>query len=143
MNPSTTICYLARLLSVAAIIAITNPAVAADSSSWAGEFKNPKLLNGNATFQLSIEQQGNKVQVTFDAVRNDGNGPAPEAQAAAKVAADTLQFSFQDNFRNAGTGTIKRSGDDVVLSLKTTRVGNKDAAVFYSQNIQLKRVGKK
>ena len=43
----------------------------------------------------------------------------------------------------SGTGTIKRSADGVVVSIKTTRVGNKDAAMFYGENMQLKRAGKK
>jgi hypothetical protein len=101
------------------------------------------MLNGKATFQLSIEQQGSKIQVSFDAVRNDGKGPAPEGYGPATAAGDTLRFRFTDNFRNAGTGTIKRSGDDVILSIKTTRVGNKDSTIFYGENIQLKRVGKR
>ena len=134
----------ARLLAAAAAVAITSAALAADPGNWAGEFKNAKLLNGKATFQLSIEQQGSKVQVSFDAVRNDGKGAAPEAQGAAKIVdQQTLQFRFEDNFRNAGIGTIKRSADDVILSIKTTRVGNKEAAMFYGENMQLKRVGKR
>jgi hypothetical protein len=143
MNPFRNIRHLVALLSIAAAIAITVPTLAADAGSWAGEFKNPKHLGGKATFQLSIEQQGSKVQVSFDAVRNDGKGPAPEGQGTASASGDTLQFKFTDNFRNAGTGTIRRSGNDVVLSMKPTRVGNKDAAVFYGDNIQLKRVGKR
>ena len=74
--------------------------------------------------------------------RNDGRGPAPEAQGSATASGDTLQFRFQDNFRNAGTGTIKRSTDGIVVSIKPTRVANKEAAVFYGENIALKRVGK-
>ena len=143
MNPSRNITPLVRLLTAAFAVALALATSAAESSSWTGEFKNQKLLNGKATLQLSIEQQGSKVQVSFDAVRNDGKGPAPEGQGSATRSGDTLQFKFEDNFRNAGTGTIKRSGDDVVLSLKTTRVGNKDAAMFYGENMQLKRVGKK
>ena len=131
------------LLAVVAFVALLQLSEAADPNSWAGEFKNPKLLNGKATFQLSIEQQGSKVQVSFDAVRNDGKGPAPEGQGSATVSGDTLQFKFEDNFRNAGTGTIKRSGEDVVLSMKATRVGNKEAAMFYGENMQLKRTGKR
>ena len=143
MNPSRNSAQIVRLLSMAATFAFALPSFAAESSGWAGEFKNPKLLGGKATFQLSIEQQGKKVQVSFDAVRNDGKGPAPEGQGSATASGDTLQFKFEDNFRNAGTGTIKRSGDDVIVSMKTTRVGNKEAAMFYGENMQLKRAGKR
>lgn len=142
MNPSTTNnTGVVRLLTVAATIALASACVAA-TAGWAGDFKNDKLLNGKATLQLSIEQQGNKLQVSFDAVRNDGKGPAPEGQGSATATGDRLQFRFEDNFHNAGTGTIKRSGDDVIVSMKTTRVGNKEAANFYGENMQLKRAGK-
>ena len=143
MNPSTIINHSVRVLFALTITFATVAALAADAGSWAGEFKNPKLLSGKATLQLSIEQQGGKVQVSFDAVRNDGKGPAPEGQGSATASGDTLQFKFEDNFRNAGTGTIKRSGDDVIVSMKTTRVGNKEAAMFYGENMQLKRAGKR
>ena len=142
MNPSTNIKRIVRLFSVVVTLALGPTGIAAESSSWAGEFKNEKLLKGTATLQLSIEQQGRKVQVSFDAVRNDGKGAAPEGQGLATASGDTLQFKFEDNFRNAGTGTIRRSGEDVILSMKTTRVGNKDAAMFYMDNMQLKRAGK-
>ena len=143
MNPSRNVCRLVRLLIGVATIACALTVTATESSGWAGEFKNQKLLNGKATFQLSIEQQGTKVQVSFDAVRNDGKGPAPEGQSAATASGNTLQFKFEDNFRNAGTGTITRSGDDVILSIKATRIANRDAAMFYGENMQLKRVGKR
>src|SRR6188768_189508 len=143
MNSSFMFHYSVRMLCAFAFIALSPHAFTAQPASWAGEFKNPKLLGGKAVLQLSIEQQGGKVQVSFDAVRNDGKGPAPEGQGSASGSGDTLQFKFEDNFRNAGTGTIKRSGDDVVVSMKATRVGNKDAALFYGENMQLKRAGKK
>ena len=133
---------------IAAVTAVlllfgTTAAHAADPTGWAGEYKNAKLMNGKAVLQLSIEQQGDTIRVAFDAVRHDGKGPAPEGEGPAKIAdKQTLQFRFEDNFRNAGTGTIKRSGSDVVVSMQTTRVGNKDAAAFYGENMQLKRVGK-
>ena len=143
MKPSRNLCHSVRLLAAVASFAFAFSSLGADPGGWAGEFKNQKLLNGKATFQLSIEQQGGKVQVSFDAVRNDGKGPAPEGQGSATASGDTLQFRFEDNFKNAGTGTIKRSVDDVLVSMKATRVGNKDAAMFYGEDMQLKRVGKK
>ena len=143
MNPSTVIKNSVRALFALILTFATLPALAADAGSWTGEFKNQKLLNGKATLQLSIEQQGSKVQVSFDAVRNDGKGPAPEGQGSATGSGDTLQFKFEDNFRNAGTGTVQRTSDGVIVSMKTTRVGNKEAAMFYGENMQLKRAGKR
>ena len=115
---------------------------AAQPQTWAGEYTDKKFLNGSAVFQLSIEQQGKEIQVSFDAVRNDGGGCAPEAQALAKSIGKGLQFTFQDSGGNAGTGTITRDGGDLVVSLKTTRVVAKDCVGFYRENIRLKRVGK-
>ena len=40
---------------------------AADSPGWAGQYREEKFLGGRAVFQLSIEQSGNKMQVSFDA----------------------------------------------------------------------------
>ena len=115
---------------------------ASEAQSWAGEYTDKKFLNGSAVFQLSIEQEGKDIQVSFDAVRNDGRGCAPEAQALAKSIGKGLQFTFQDSGGNAGTGTITRDGADLVVSLKPTRVVTKDCIAFYRENIRLKRVGK-
>jgi hypothetical protein len=115
---------------------------AAQAQSWAGEYTDKKFLNGGAVFQLTIEQQGKDIQVSFDAAYNDGRGCSPEAQGAAKQNGQGLQFTFQDSSANTGTGTITRQGNDVIVSLKPTRVVAKDCVVFYRENIHLKRVGK-
>ena len=116
---------------------------AADTASWAGEYRDEKFLNGRAVFQLSIEQSGSVMQVTFDGAYNDGHGAAPEGQGPAKVSGNTLQFTFNDNFGNSGTGTITRAGDDIILSMKTTHVADPRCLVYYKQNIHLKRAPKK
>lgn len=119
-------------------------AFAAEAPNWAGEYADKKFLNGQAVFQLSIEQSGTAIQVSFDAVYNDGHGAAPEAHCPARVTGkDMLEFNFQDSFHNAGLGTIRRAGDDVIVSLKTTRVADSRCLPFYGQNMRLKRVGKK
>ena len=123
---------LALLLSVSV-------SLGADTS-WAGEYSDKKFLNGSAVFQLTIEQSGSKIQVSFDAAKNDGGGCAPEAQGMARsTGKDSLQFSFTDNQGNAGNGTITRKGDEVVLGLKVTRKSKADCFVFYRDNIHLKR----
>jgi hypothetical protein len=53
---------------------------AADSAGWAGQYRDDKFLGGRAVFQLTIEQSGTKMQVSFDAAWADGHGAAPEAQ---------------------------------------------------------------
>jgi hypothetical protein len=121
------------------VIAIITPALAAEQN-WTGEFSDKNFLNGKAVFQLSIEQSGKTIQVAFDAVYNDGHGAAPEGSGTAKSSGkDGLEFRWQDNFRNGGTGRITRAGDDLIVSIKATRVGDTRCLDFYRENIRLKR----
>jgi len=117
-------------------------AVHAADTSWAGEYRADKFLNGRAVFQLSIEQSGGAMQVTFDGAYVDGHGAAPEGQGPAKVSGNTLQFKFEDSFGNAGTGTIARTADGITVSMNTSRVAERRCLAFYGQNMQLKRVRK-
>src|SRR6185369_4894332 len=93
---------------------------AADSAGWAGQYRDDKFLGGRGVFQLSIEQSGSAIKVAFDAGWEDGHGPAPEAEGPAKVSGNTLTFKWEDNFKNSGTGTITRSGNDVLLTINAT-----------------------
>ena len=118
-------------------------AQAADSSGWVGEYTDKKFLNGRAVFQLSIEQSGSGMHVRFDAAWNDGHGAAPEADGPGKVSGKTLTFKWEDSFQNSGTGTITRSGDDVLVSLDPTKVADPRCMQFYGDNMRLKRASKK
>jgi len=94
-------------------------------------------------FQLTIEQSGSKIQVSFDAANNDGSDCAPEAQGMATASGkDKLQFSFRDNQWNSGSGTITRSGEQLVVSLKATKMANPGCAKFYRDNIRVQRMKK-
>lgn len=116
---------------------------AADSSAWAGQYADKNFLGGKAVFQLTIEQSGGAIQVSFDAAHNDAHGAAPEGQGPAKASGkDTLTFKFEDSFSNSGTGTIKRAGNDIILSMKTTKVVDARCLIFYRENMRLKRAGK-
>ena len=68
----------------ALFICIVLSATASNTSSaepnWVGEYADKKFLNGQAIFQMSIEQSGNAIQVSFDAAYNDGHGAAPDGQ---------------------------------------------------------------
>jgi hypothetical protein len=109
--------------------------------NWAGEYADKKFLNGQAVFQMSIQQSGNAIQVAFDAAYNDAHGAAPDGDGQAKITgANTLEFKWEDSFKNSGTGTIKRTADGVVVSMKATRVIDSRCLVFYGQNMRLKRV---
>lgn len=131
-----------HLLYFAFVLLVSHRALAADSS-WTGEYSDKKFLNGTAVLQLSIEQSGAKIQVSFDAANNDGSGCAPEAQGMATASGkDKLQFTFRDNQGNAGNGTITRSGDQLIVSLKATKMANPGCARFYRDNIRLTRTKK-
>lgn len=131
------------VLAISVFVFQLSNALAAEPAAWAGEYADKNFLNGSAVFQLSITQEGKAVKVGFDAVYKDGRGCAPEAECLAQITGQgTLQFKFQDSYHNAGTGTIRRAGDDVMVSLKTTRVADPRCVVFYRGNMRLKRVGK-
>ncbi len=133
--------HLFLFLLLAALV--SRISFAAENASWAGEYSDKKFLNGSAVFQLTIEQSGSKIQVSFDAVNNDGSGCAPEAQGMATASGkDKLQFSFRDNQGNAGNGAIARSGDQLVVSLKATKVAKQDCTKFYRDNIRVQRMKK-
>jgi len=123
---------------------VSGSILAGGGPNFAGEYADKKFLDGQAVFQMSLEQTGNQVSVFFSAGYSDGHGAAPEADGSGKVTPKgTIEFTFEDNFKNAGAGTINRSGDGVILSIKTTRVADPRCLVFYKQNMRLKRVNKK
>jgi hypothetical protein len=134
-----------RWSSVPFIISIVLSATASGTLSaepdWAGEYADNKFLNGQAAFQLSIEQSGDAIQVIFDAAYNDAHGAAPDGQGQAKITGkNTLRFNWEDSFNNSGTGTIKRTGESIIVSMKTTRVVDERCLAFYGENMRLKRV---
>lgn len=132
---SATAIFLLALFSLAAR--------AADSSGWAGQYRDEKFLGGRAVFQLTIEQSGNKMQVSFDAAWADGHGAAPEADGPATVSGNTLSFKFEDTFQNSGTGTITHAGNDILVTINPTHVADPRCLAFYGKNMRLKRVTKK
>lgn len=116
----------------------------AAESAWAGEYADRKFLNGQAVFQMSLEQSGNTVNVWFSAGYTDGREPAPEAEGTGKVnAKGPVEFKFEDNDGNSGTGTITRAGNDIVVSIKATKVRDRRVLVFYRDGIRLARQTKK
>jgi hypothetical protein len=116
---------------------------AAGNENWAGQYGDKKFLSGRAVFQLTIEQSGSAMQVSFDAAWVDGHGAAPEAEGPAKVSGNTLTFKFEDTFQNSGTGTITRAGDDILVSINPAHVVEPRCLAFYGKNIRLKRATKK
>src|ERR1700676_3860409 len=97
----------------------------ANAQNFAGEYADRKFLSGQAVFQMSLEQSGDTVTVWFSAGYNDGRGTAPEASGSGKITSKgTVDFAFKDSDGNAGMGTITRAGNDIVVSVKATKVGD-------------------
>jgi len=118
--------------------------IAAPPTNFTGEFADKNFLNGQATFQMSLEQSGTTVTVWFSAGYNDGHSIQPVADGTGRASPKgTVEFTFKDSSHNAGSGTITRAGDDIVVSLKTTRVADSRCLELYRQNMRLKKVGKK
>ena len=117
--------------------------LAAANENWAGQYTDKKFLGGRAVFQLTIEQSGSAMQVSFDAAWVDAHGAAPEAEGSAKVSGNTVTFTFKDTFENSGTGTITRAGDDILVTINPTHVVEPRCLAFYGKNMRLKRVAKK
>jgi len=112
----------------------------AKEANWTGNYTDKKYLDGQTVFQLNVLQEGEAITVDFDAVYNDGHGCAPQGNGPGKIVDEnTLQFTFTDTANNAGTGTIKRLGDGVIISIKPTRVADPRCIVFYKGDIRLKR----
>ena len=130
------------VLATSVLVFRLSTAFAAAPAGWAGEYADKKFLNGRAVFQLSIEQSGDGIQVSFDAAHNDGHGAAPEGHGPAKVSGNTLHFKFEDSFENTGTGTITRAGNDIIVSMNPTLVKEPRCLAFYGKNMRLKRTGK-
>lgn len=115
-------------------------AFAASTTDFTGEYADRNYLGGQAAFQMSLEQAGNAVSIWFSSGYNDGHSIQPVADGNGKVSGKgTVEFTFKDSNGNAGTGTITRSGDDIIVSLKTTRVADQRCLELYRQNIRLKR----
>jgi hypothetical protein len=130
--------------SLLALVLAAGLCFAGANENWAGQYSDQNFLGGKAVFQLTIEQSGSAIQVSFDAAHKDAHGAAPEGQGPAKISGkETLEFKFEDSFSNSGTGTIKRVGNDIIVSMKTTHVAEARCLVFYGDNMRLKRVGKK
>jgi hypothetical protein len=112
--------------------------LAADPASFAGEYADKNYLKGKAFFQMSLEQTGTDVSVFFSAAHNDGSGAAPEADGKGEVTGQgTVAFTWKDNFNNSGTGTIKKAGKDVIVSIEATSVVDSRCLMFYGHNIRL------
>jgi hypothetical protein len=128
----------------AALLAMSTawPVAAADPTNWIGEFKTS--VHGGGVFELSLEQQGDAIQLSFNAAYSDGHGAAPDGSGTGIInLKGTVEFTFEDSFGNTGTGTISRTGKDIIVSMKMGNVAEPRCLPFYGENMRLKRVTKK
>ena len=131
------------IVSLLSLLVAIVSAITAQPTNFAGEYADKSFLSGQATFQMSLEQSGSTISVWFSAGYNDGHGLLPEADGSGKITAKgTVEFTFKDSAKNAGAGTITRAGDDIIVSLKTTRVADSRCLELYRQNMRLKPAGK-
>jgi hypothetical protein len=130
---------------IVALIALALSAVitkAVEPENFAGEYKIS--LSGQGVFELSLEQQGDAIQLSFNAAYSDGHGAAPDGSGTGKITPKgTVEFTFEDSFSNTGTGTISRAGKDIIVSMKMTNVAEQRCLPFYGENMRLRRVTKK
>jgi hypothetical protein len=133
--------------SVALFISIVLLVAALDTLSaeenFSGEYGDKNLLNGQAVFQMSLQQTGGTVSVWFSAGYNDGHGCGSEATSTGQInAKGTIEFTFRDSYKNAGTGRIASAGEGIIVSFKMKKVSDSSCLEFYGQKMRLKRVGK-
>jgi len=133
----------AALALIATLLAMTGSARTPEPGRFDGEYVDKKFLNGQAVFELSVQQTGTTLNIAFDAAYSNGRGPAPEATGTGKASGNHAQFTWKDSHNNSGIGTITPAGDDLVLSLKATKLSDSRCAPFYRESIKLKRLGKK
>ena len=130
---------------VALFISIILCATASNSPSakpnWAGEYADKNFLNGQAVFEMSITQSGNTLQLAFDAAYADAHGAGPDGEGQGRISGkNTVEFKWEDSFKNSGTGMITRAaGKEIVVSINTTRVVESRCLAFYGKNMRLKR----
>jgi hypothetical protein len=130
-------------LALVALLTILTawPVAAADPTDWTGEFKTS--VHGGGVFELSLEQQGDAIQLSFNAAYSDGHGAAPDGSGTGKInPKGTVEFTFEDSFGNTGTGIINRAGKDIIVSMKMANVAEPRCLPFYGENMRLKRVKK-
>ena len=129
-----------RAIGIVSILALASQALCSDAD-WVGRYANENLLDGKAAFQLSIDQSGNAIEVSFNAAYADGHGAAPDGGGEAKITgSNALEFKWEDSFNNSGTGKIRRAGKDILVSMQPTRVEEPRCLFFYGANMRLKRV---
>jgi len=77
-------------------LVVIGSAIATQPTNFAGEYTDRNFLNGQATFQMSLEQSASTVAVWFSAGYNDGHGLLPEADGSGKITPKgTVEFTLR------------------------------------------------
>lgn len=86
----------------------------------------------DTSFHLSIQQRGSQVELSFMGTLRGGKGRSIEGSGTGSVSATgLLTFSFQDPFGNSGSGTLKKSGRQFVLSIEPSEIKEPGLMPFY------------
>jgi hypothetical protein len=128
---------------VIALLAVAFAARAADpaASEFTGHFELAK--GSKSAFALDVLQKGKTATTSFSAGHVDGSGAAPDGDGEGRLnGKGELAFAWTDTFDNAGTAILRRDGKVFHLSMKTTKVEEPRALVFYG-DITLKRTSTK
>ena len=126
-------------VAILGLTIICRSAFPASAANFTGEFSDKNYLKGQAVLQMSLEQSGKNVTIFFSGVRKDGQGAAPEINATGVVTGKgAVEFKFTDDLKNSGTGSIRRAGNDMLVSIKATRVADTRCLPFYGENMRLK-----
>ena len=116
-------------------------------------FDTPEHSLDAAGFSLRLTRQDGHWSQTIKANRHVADGIASPVELECPIARrepdiakitdkNTLEFKWDDSFNNSGTGTITRTGNGIIVSMKTVRVVDSRCLPFYGQNMRLTRVGK-
>ena len=128
-----------NLIAAITLFALTCAAMAADQApgDFTGHYELVK--NSKSAFALDVQLKGRTASASFSAAHEDGSGAAPDGDCKGQLNdKGELKLDWTDSFDNAGTAVLRRDGKLFRLSMKTTKVTESRALVFYGE-VALKR----
>jgi hypothetical protein len=113
------------------------------ADAWSGAYYDKKQLNGQAWFQMRIEESAGTFHIVFNGGYNNRTGAAPDGQAVAKRTGEgNLEFTFNDSCKNSGSGTIRHAGNDIIVDFIFANGADMKCLALYQRNMHLKRAAK-
>ena|SRR6267378_4907093 len=110
----------------------------------AGDYADRNLLHGYGTVQVSVQQTGEDVSISFYGRYNESGHAGSQFTATGKARGTRLaEFEFEDSCGNTGVGAIIRFKDVLTVSIKAKHIADSNCLVFYQGDMHLKPVAKK